>query len=913
MVRRNPGGRVLAWHFCQAETPATIDSGRFVRSIVSQLALRLPAFATLLQAPEVAALLRPGASDADPSSALEAALVDRLAALPTPDDHHYLLIDGLDEAVVAAARSPNICDLLAPRLDRLPPWLRVIATSRRDAGVLNRLGGPRLRRIEARDERNLDDINRYIRERLDSGPLAAELARQGAAIADVAAALQRQSDGSFLYARQALQAIAREQLDLNDLQALPLGLGGLYARFFTRSWPNETSYAPVRRALEAMLAARQPLSEVQIAAIAGLQGTRQLATVMESLTGYLARGDDGVTLYHKSLADWLVDRTMVDGRYAVDRAAGNARLADYCRRWREFDDRYALLHLPAHLAEAGAVDELKALLAASDFPQLKRERLGDPFPVAADFGVLANALLAAGRDGELPALLASDDATRRDAIVAAVAHAAIAKTRLAGIARRTARHSRPARLLPARGAAGIAALNGRLAALRLATAAGLDDLAVDAAADADPAVRLLAVPYLYRLWHDHREQGWRAIDRLRERVVGPAGLPRGDALDGFGGVSLAILSRHFDDAEAMQWLRGQWRTLVRDFLRSPMMRVLGRGWVIAALTRGLELLFARQPDYQPLNLKELVAMYRRPRDARAPALAVVDLLEWPERGYRGVVNVLRRTELPFDVHLMLAAERTLVFHAAGDPSGVLAALEEIHRDGCPWFQQSVLYAGFHLLKRAAQVEPEWIERYAAMTRATMAATRGTLVTDAASYQLIPHMAWAEVVSARHRPGAPLRLLPDFFADALRLDDMAYAGRVIAAAQVLSFAYRLDGLALEALRPAVAADEPRLRDALVAALANIRFNAQREVDDFLTAQRRGDLARRVAATAPTVKAADFPTWIDEFFNHLLIDSDAFRREVVVAFRQAAEMASAAQLLRWVLLWVMHLIADGPRPR
>ncbi|MCW5748063.1 MAG: toll/interleukin-1 receptor domain-containing protein [Alphaproteobacteria bacterium] len=54
MVRRDPGGRVLAWHFCQAETPATIEGGRFVRSIVGQLARRLPAYAALLQAPDVA-------------------------------------------------------------------------------------------------------------------------------------------------------------------------------------------------------------------------------------------------------------------------------------------------------------------------------------------------------------------------------------------------------------------------------------------------------------------------------------------------------------------------------------------------------------------------------------------------------------------------------------------------------------------------------------------------------------------------------------------------------------------------------------------------------------------------------------------------------------------------------------------
>ena len=947
LVRRGRNDRALAWHFCQAETPATIEAGRFVRSIVTQLARRLPAYAALLEAPDVMALLRPGACDADPASALEAALVDRLAAMPPPEAHHYVLIDGLDEAIVPAARSPTICDLLAPRLDRLPPWLRLIATSRRDAAVIERLGGPRMRRLDARDAHNLDDLRGFISQRLESGPLATEVARQGAAVGNVAAALQRQSDGSFLYARQALEAIAREQLDLDDLEALPLGLGGLYARFFTRSWPNETSYAPVRRVLEVILTARQPLGEDQIATIAALQGGRQLRTVMDSLTGYIARTDEGVSLYHKSLADWLVDRAVCDGRYAIDRTAGTGRLLAWCRRWRELDDRYPLLHLPAHLAEAGHIDELKALLgaagsagfqpalarlkrqpmsrqdaggprhpgveSAADFAKLKLERLNDPFQAAADFGLLATALLAAGRDAELPPLLASDDATRRDAVVSALEHAGVAKARLADIARRTDRHARPSRWRPGGAGSGAAALNGRLAALRLATAAGLDDLAVDAAADPDPAVRLLAVPYLYRLWHDHREHGWRAIDQLRERVVGTAGLPRGDALDGFGGVSLAILSRHFEDAEAMQWLRSQWRILVRDFLQSPMMRVIGRGWVVSMLTRGLELLMARQPDYQPFNLKEIAAMYRRPPEARQPAIAVIDHLEWPERGWRGIVDVLRRTDLPFDVHLMLAAERALVFHAAGDPGGVLDALEEIHRDGCAWFRQSVLYAGFHLLKRAANVEPGWVDRYLAMSRETIDSTRATLVTDAGRYQLIPHMAWAEVVAARHRPGVAPQCLPRFFGDALRLGDWDYARRTIAAAQVLSYAYRQDRVALETLRPVVAADHPALRDTLIEVLANIRFNAQAMVDDFLAEHQRGDLARRAAATAVTVKAADFPTFMDEFFNQLLVDSDDFRRDVVVAFRQAAAMHSAPQLLRWVLLWVMGLIADGPPRR
>ena len=58
-----------------------------------------------------------------------------------------------------AGISNDLVTLLAPvRLDRLPGWLRVVATTRKEPDVLRRLGGLRAEEIRADEPDNLDDI-----------------------------------------------------------------------------------------------------------------------------------------------------------------------------------------------------------------------------------------------------------------------------------------------------------------------------------------------------------------------------------------------------------------------------------------------------------------------------------------------------------------------------------------------------------------------------------------------------------------------------------------------------------------------------------------------------------------------------------------------------------------------------------
>ena len=49
LVHTNLDGQVLTYYCCQADTPATLDAARFVRSVAGMLAARLKEYAAVLE------------------------------------------------------------------------------------------------------------------------------------------------------------------------------------------------------------------------------------------------------------------------------------------------------------------------------------------------------------------------------------------------------------------------------------------------------------------------------------------------------------------------------------------------------------------------------------------------------------------------------------------------------------------------------------------------------------------------------------------------------------------------------------------------------------------------------------------------------------------------------------------------
>ena len=382
LLHMNPSGQVLAYHFCQADTPDTLNPGRFVRSLAGMIASQIDAYAQCLEQPEIKTALSHEQCESDPASALERGILSPLQNLPSPEEGiRYILIDALDEALThGSAGTRTIIDLLASRLDRLPPWLRIVATTRNEREVLDRLRGLRAEQIDAASADNLDDITCYIENRLDSPNLAGALQSSSLSRDEAIRILRKNSDGNFLYVQQALQGVERNQHRFDDLALLPPGLFGLYQTFFERHFPDEASYGPVQRVLQVVVAAREPLTEEQLATASGLDIEEELPSILRHLSAYLpCREEPGspatYAVYHKSFADWLTAKELRGTRYYISPKRGHKRLAD-CY-WDEYQrgaaamSHYGLAYLPVHLIAAEQWDQLETVLTDLRFIQAK--------------------------------------------------------------------------------------------------------------------------------------------------------------------------------------------------------------------------------------------------------------------------------------------------------------------------------------------------------------------------------------------------------------------------------------------------------------------------------------------------------------------------------------------------------------
>jgi WD40 repeat protein len=375
LVHRNPDGQVLAYHCCQDDTPATVDPGRFVRSLAAQIGSRIEGYRAALDDPAVRDQLVEAAAEADPASAFEAAILAPLARLDASNDGvRYLLLDALDEALGRPAGT-TIVDLLATRMQRFPPWLRLVATTRPEPRVLRRLRGLTATVLHADDPRNARDVRRYVEQRLGEPPLRRAIGRAQA----VEDRLIESSAGNFLVVATSLHAIERGLVSIDELAALPPGLDSRYETYFDRLYASTgVEYEPSRRVLEVVVAAQRPPSRDQIAELLGVDGEDELPATLAHLAAFLRPREGRYVLFHKSLADWLTgwqpgDDQPVAGPYHVQVRRGHERWADHFLSLFRGDDRTAAIvqSLPTHLAGARRWDDLGHVLTDPRFIEAK--------------------------------------------------------------------------------------------------------------------------------------------------------------------------------------------------------------------------------------------------------------------------------------------------------------------------------------------------------------------------------------------------------------------------------------------------------------------------------------------------------------------------------------------------------------
>ena len=381
LVHANPDGQVIGYHCCQSNEIDTLRPAKFVQSLAAMIASRIPAYADQLEVPSVKEALDDKRCEADPGGAFLEGILQPLQKLPAPDEGvRYILVDALDEAL-GHPGSTNIIDILASRLERLPAWLRIVATTRNEPAVIQRLSGLRAKSINASDPRNLKDLATYIRKRLQDPSLAERLVESRMGADAVVESLSRKSSGNFLYAVNALDGISRDFYSFANLDALPRGLDGLYLDFFRRIFgregtdAGETAYKKAKPLLQILCAAAEPLSRAELADASNLDPDEDLPRLLRQLAQLLSKrvrsnGEETIALYHKSVADWLT--TNLDfNAFAVSPTMGRKLLAELCRgalaKGRSKPSWYVRRHAVEHFLETQDWDNATAALSDLEF------------------------------------------------------------------------------------------------------------------------------------------------------------------------------------------------------------------------------------------------------------------------------------------------------------------------------------------------------------------------------------------------------------------------------------------------------------------------------------------------------------------------------------------------------------------
>ena len=341
MAHQDP--RVIGCHCCMADNRQTTTPSVFIRSLAAMFAARIVEFASMLDQPEVQAALSEATIASDPIQAFDSGLLRPLHQVSFFDQPGVLLIDALDESLNGKEGGYSITDILAARSEQLPGWLRIVATTRNEPRVLERLSGLRACEMDAEDPENIEDLGLYISTRLSAPEMQSQISESGSTESSVTATLLAKSAGNFLYVRQALDGIERAEYGIDQLAQLPPGLFGLYHRFFARHFPikeNEhgdevaEGFDDYGRILEVIVAAAEPLTFHQIESATGLSG-RVIQKALRRMAAYLpaVTTEEGVriSVFHKSLSDWLTATELQSSPYSIDLRRGHEGLMNSLR------------------------------------------------------------------------------------------------------------------------------------------------------------------------------------------------------------------------------------------------------------------------------------------------------------------------------------------------------------------------------------------------------------------------------------------------------------------------------------------------------------------------------------------------------------------------------------------------------
>ena len=353
-------GKLAAAHFCKYNKSDYRNPRKIIESMASIMCDNLTGFKAKLDDQ-----LQRNHSRETVSDAFRVLLNDPLHALEEREPM-LLVIDALDESEIGG--KSEFLELISEEFTNLPHWMKILITSRPELRVQEELHHLNTVHITPFGVNNEEDLLRYLKHSLSS--ICGKVT--------VLKSLACKCEGSFLYAYHAqneLEKHAKQLTTENISEVVPKGISGFYKKQFDHLQKqlndNCSSDVNIKRFLEVLVAAKGPLPLSLLPECLGLPKDcvyKVREAINEVMSLILPVYDDCLTVYHKSLIDWLTSVGYKEHAFTVDPQSGHKSLWKACEK--VFDQivllnelsgvetnplmRYALAHGISHMIQSGS-------------------------------------------------------------------------------------------------------------------------------------------------------------------------------------------------------------------------------------------------------------------------------------------------------------------------------------------------------------------------------------------------------------------------------------------------------------------------------------------------------------------------------------------------------------------------------
>ena len=368
--RMQQAGRLSGSHFCQHNKERYRNPKVMLQSLACQLCDVLPEYKSEL-VKKLSRNLGVDMNSLEVQELFEFLFEEPLCSVGDRGRNLLLVIDGLDESEYKGRN--DLLDVVANHFCKLPVWFRFLVTTRPEVNIADRLQKFNPIQLEQDNEENVKDIRLFLEKQLSS-------VIQSGSEDVVIDALVRKAAGHFLYAylmvdffKKNFSLLTPENLG----RTLHSDVSSVYQSYFERLEKElEIGEDQFLTFLSAMAAAREPLprdfvSKMLLSDSKSPSGPRKVTKAINSISTLLPVHDDCIVFFHKSLKDWLTDRTTYgQHNFSVDEKQGHAMLSQLCTNelnnvkrkgvhGSKFSNtaRYALQHGVYHMLESEELDE----------------------------------------------------------------------------------------------------------------------------------------------------------------------------------------------------------------------------------------------------------------------------------------------------------------------------------------------------------------------------------------------------------------------------------------------------------------------------------------------------------------------------------------------------------------------------